>query len=307
MTQPQDDKTLEEYLHRDSAVSQHYRNLDADVVPPALDSAVLAQASEALRASQTRKKSAWTRWSAPLALAATVVLGVAIVLEIGVDERVAVPSAQVEMTAAEAPASDATTATAIEEVTEQPRLFSEDPKLDAPAAAPAAPPAAPRQARERTESAVRNEAKREAMINESAAEKPSELLAQDAAPPPATPVSSSRNEQVTVTSARSPELEKRASEARRDQTITASASAPPARAVNQMETSAPLDAVAGAVTNPQQAAPAAPRLQPEPWLEQIRTLRREGKVLQADEQWQQFVAAYPAFSVERDDLARPKP
>ncbi|HVF18322.1 MAG TPA: hypothetical protein VNA21_15480 [Steroidobacteraceae bacterium] len=303
MTQPQDDKTLEEYLHRDSAVSQHYRKLDVDVVPPALDSAVLAQASEALRASHTKKKPAWTRWSAPLALAATVVLGVAIVLEIGVDERVAAPSAQVEMTAAEAPASDATAATAIEEVTEQPRMFSEDPKLDAPAAAPAAP----RQARERTESAVGNEAKREAMINENAAEKPSEPLAQDVAPPPATPVASSRDQQFSVTSARPAESEKRANEARRDQPITASASAPPARAVNQMETSAPLDAVAGAVTNPQQAAPAAPRLQPEPWLEQIRTLRREGKVLEADEQWQQFVASYPAFSVERDDLARPKP
>jgi hypothetical protein len=301
MTQPQDDKTLDEYLQRDSAVSQHYRNLDADAVPPALDSAVLAQASEALRATNAKKKSSWTRWSAPLALAATVVLGVAIVLEMGVDERVSVPSAQVEMTAPEAPASDAATATAIEQVTEQSRFIPE--AVNEPPPSPA--PSAPRQARQRTEM-VGSEAKHEAAFSQDAAEKPSELLAQDVAPPPASAVAAPKEEEITVTSAQPAELDKRANEARRDQAITARASAPPARVANQPTNSLP-DAAAGAVTDTPQAALAPPRLQPEPWLQQIRTLRREGKVLEADEQWNQFVATYPAFPVATDDVARPKP
>jgi hypothetical protein len=299
MTQPPDDKTFDEYLNRDSAVSQHYRNLDADHVPPALDSAVLAQASEALSAKTTKKRSAWTRWSAPLALAATIVLGVAIVLEIGVDEKVAMPSAQVEMTAAEAPANDAATSAAIDQVTEEPRLFAEQPKLDAPA------PAAPMQAHERTEP-VAKEAKREAPITGNVAETPTELLAQDAVAPPPPAASPSMDERITVTSMPTAELEERAVESRRDQAISARSSAAPARAMTQMQTASTPDVSAGAVINPQQA-PAAPRLEPQVWLEQIRTLRREGKVLEADEQWRQFAAAYPAFAVTRDDLARPKP
>jgi hypothetical protein len=300
MTQPQDDKALDEYLQRDSAVSQHYRNLDADAVPPALDSAVLAQASEALRGSNTKRKSAWTRWSAPLALAATVVLGVAIVLEIGVDERIAVPSAQVEVTAGEVPARDAATSAAIEQVTEEPRLFSVKPDAPAPAAAPVSPePAAPpRQARERTES-MGNEAKREA-ISQQRVEEPVELLTQDLAPPPATTVSAPMEEDTTVTSSPSAELEKRAFESRRDQPITA-------RAANQRAMSSPAEVSASAIVNRPQSAPAAPRLNPEAWLEQIRALRREGKVLEADGEWRQFVSAYPDFVVKADDLARPKP
>ena len=56
-----DDKALDEYLQRDSAVSQQYRTLDADDVPPALDSAVMAQAREAvIKKSNPRPK--WSRW-----------------------------------------------------------------------------------------------------------------------------------------------------------------------------------------------------------------------------------------------------
>jgi hypothetical protein len=300
MTQPQDDKALDEYLQRDSAVSQHYRNLDADAVPPALDSAVLAQASEALRASNTKRKPAWTRWSAPLALAATVVLGVGIVLQIGVDERIAVPSAQVEMTAGEVPARDAASSAAIEQVTQEPQVFSEEAKLDAPAPAPASPqPAAPRQARERSESRA-NEAKREAAISAQRVEEPVELLTQDVAPPPAATVSAPVEEEMAVTSSPSAEPEKRAFESRADQTITA-------QAANQRAMSSPADVAASAVVNRPQASPAAPRLNPEEWLQQIRALRRDGKVLEADAEWRQFVSAYPTFVVKADDLARPKP
>jgi hypothetical protein len=48
-----------------------------------------------------------------------------------------------------------------------------------------------------------------------------------------------------------------------------------------------------------------PRLEPAAWLEQIRTLRREGKVVEADDRWREFVAAYPDFEVDAKDPARP--
>jgi hypothetical protein len=50
-----------------------------------------------------------------------------------------------------------------------------------------------------------------------------------------------------------------------------------------------------------------PRLPPEAWLESIRTLRRAGKVIEADQQWREFRESYPQFEVSEKDSARPKP
>ena len=46
---------------------------------------------------------------------------------------------------------------------------------------------------------------------------------------------------------------------------------------------------------------------PELWLEEIRDLRRAGKVADADREWQEFRKSFPDFRVADDDIARKKP
>ena len=46
---------------------------------------------------------------------------------------------------------------------------------------------------------------------------------------------------------------------------------------------------------------------PEQWLEEIRDLRRAGKVADADREWQEFRKSFPDFRVADDDIARKKP
>ena len=46
---------------------------------------------------------------------------------------------------------------------------------------------------------------------------------------------------------------------------------------------------------------------PEEWLEEIRELRRKGRIADADREWQHFSEAYPDFPVADDDLARKQP
>ena len=46
---------------------------------------------------------------------------------------------------------------------------------------------------------------------------------------------------------------------------------------------------------------------PELWLEEIRDLRRAGKVADADREWQAFRKSFPDFRVADDDIARKQP
>lgn len=81
------DEQLEEYLRGGSDVSRQYRQLHGADVPAVLDRLVLRQAQEAVK-SRPAKSRAWMRWSGPLALAASVVLVVSIVIESGVQDEV---------------------------------------------------------------------------------------------------------------------------------------------------------------------------------------------------------------------------
>jgi hypothetical protein len=324
-----DDKTLDEYLQRESAVSQQYRNIESHDVPPALDSAVLAQAKEVLTKEiltrealmkKASRKPAWTRWSAPIALAASLVLGIAVVLELGVDEKVSLPAVQLERTAAPATAVDASAVEAIDQVTEQPLADKRAdtslsaPKLDAPAA-----PSSSDRMFKRSESPVRADAqKREATPAPQAAAESDNALARSEPPAPqlaaAPPPVAQLKEQIITTAARRAVAPAReAEERRRDPQFSAnsgfagvSGEVAPYATTATRQTSGPAPAV---VNRPQQVQPLtqSSRLQPVPWLEQIRALRRDGKVLEADEQWRQFSEAYPDYEVAADDRARPKP
>jgi len=293
-----DDQALDEYLQRDSDVSQHYRNIDSTDVPPALDSAVLAQAREAV-VRKSNRKPAWTRWTAPIALAASLVLGVAIVLEIGVEERVALPAPKLEqMTTRDTPA-DATVAEAIEQVTEQPPMKPNAqtslsaPKVDEPPAAP--PPATvsdrmfkrsePARADERSRTAA-GPAESDAALSRAVAELKEEAVA-------------------TASNRAAADADKYEQEARREAQLAANSGFAQASGQVAPYPTAVSQASSPVVNLPQAAQ--APRLAPKDWLEQIRELRREGKVLEADEQWREFSKAYPDFQLAVDDFARPRP
>jgi hypothetical protein len=71
MTQP-DDRELEQYLKGDSPLSRRYRDASSEGAPAELDEAILAQS----RAELKRKPPSLNRFFAPVALAASVVLGV---------------------------------------------------------------------------------------------------------------------------------------------------------------------------------------------------------------------------------------
>jgi hypothetical protein len=67
-----DDRELVQYLQGDSKLSRQYREASGETAPPELDDAILAQARSELR----RRPRGINRWLAPVALAASVMLGV---------------------------------------------------------------------------------------------------------------------------------------------------------------------------------------------------------------------------------------
>ena len=71
MSSPSEEKDLEEYLSGGTEISRRYRALNREEPPAALDRAVLARAGG-------RRRS---RWAAPLALAATILVSFAILRE----------------------------------------------------------------------------------------------------------------------------------------------------------------------------------------------------------------------------------
>jgi negative regulator of sigma E activity len=90
MSEP-NDRAFEDYLEGKSAVSARYRELSTDDVPPEIDAAVMARAraaiaSRASNSSRLPKMSAWRRWRAPLAVAASAVLVVSILLNAGPEQ-----------------------------------------------------------------------------------------------------------------------------------------------------------------------------------------------------------------------------
>jgi hypothetical protein len=117
VSEPIDDKALDEYLGRSSQISQRYRALVDDEhasVPPELDRLVLAQARNALAqqdaakadelARLRTKRRRLTQWGVPAALAASAVLVISIVIRSGVQHEVrAVSERPVAAPAAAAP------------------------------------------------------------------------------------------------------------------------------------------------------------------------------------------------------------
>lgn len=305
-----DDKAFEEYLQRGSAVSQRYRALDADEVPSELDRQILQRAAEAVRPAGDRARM-WRRWSVPVALAASTVLAVSIVLESGVMESEA-PTVQMTR---ELPAAPSGPASAAQEPGQE--LAQEQ------APAPQGP----------TDVSTSNERGREVVVSgarvqvpevqspraskkaeereqvaatrtEQSAERADVPAAFAPAPPPpaAAPYEPDRSEarverrsmpRSAISASHVPVAQRQVAPLPDLTSMEKAASAPAGLATS----SAPLD------------ASELERLdfaEPEPWLEYIRRLRDEGKIEQADAEWHRFRDAYPDYSVANDDRARPQ-
>ncbi|WP_129642188.1 hypothetical protein [Peristeroidobacter agariperforans] len=295
MTEPTDkvdEQQLDEYLKGDSSVSRQYRQLPGADVPPSLDRLVLRQAEDAVKPPS---RPTWMRWTAPLAVAASAVLVVSIVIETGVQDEtiVSAPVMQEKReAAAEAPTDPIETKTI-----EEPAYASADvpppPKLDAPAPPPpaAAPAPAPEQSA-RAEQPVAHVAA-EALLRE-----PTPAAQANSA---AFVANAERQKQALEEAVREQELSATQRAMRGDQADVAgprdTVETPQPKAV--LSYSRPISASADSMATLQKTY-----TDPEAWLKDIRQLRKDNKQEEADRQWRRFVAAFPNYEVAETDAAR---
>jgi negative regulator of sigma E activity len=309
VSDPIDIKALDEYLKGNSDISRRYRELGSEDVPPELDRRVLDEARAAVASGGGRSR-AWLRWGAPVALAASVILAVTVVIESGpqndtsfvtqpaaVDKARLEPQRQVEESKLQDQVAQERRQERREE--QQPAFAAEPPAVtvqqaapaSAPAPAPASVPAAPPPAAlAKTELERLNAATLDSPAPQVAAEQPSPGLAGS----------------VATVSARK-EVEEAPAEVDSSDDDLSSVSITGTRARRAGRTAGPRGTISGSAISSETRPAAdedAEHSDPEKWLEEIRELRRAGKVEEADRQWQEFGKAFPNFPVATDDLAR---
>ena len=271
-----DEQQLDEYLKGDSGVSRHYRQLPGTEVPAELDRLVLRQAEDAVKRRHAQGRPAWVRWTAPLAVAASAVLVLSIVIETGVrDETVTLQAPQ--------PAAPVARERAKKEATDA--IVSEQ-------VAPASGFAPPAEVASEPSSDEQRAASRERQVMPVAPPPP---VAAPAAPPTiAATQSVSRAAEEAARALRASSLEQPA----RKQ------SAPVADDVaREEERTAGELAFSRRISAPMPPPPQVDK-DPEAWLQSIRELRKANKQEQADQEWRRFRAAFPNYEVAETDTAR---
>ncbi len=327
MSDPTDIKALDEYLKGDSDVSRRYRELGRDEVPPELDRRVLTAAHDAVANEGARRSRSWLRWSAPVALAASVVLVVTVVLERGPqDELTAVPaqapaepqvrymvrdkddSAETERKLADevrqrAGNAQESSPVYVQPVTQAPPALYAD-RAPMPEPAPAAVTAAKAEARPFVPPPdLVVEQQSDQTVTQSVAAVPE-------APAVAQPEQALRNELRARESAALSREEADSASALEETSVTGTrARRGPGRTAGPRGTISATGALAGESrpASDDESAERADRSDPAAWLEEIRDLRRAGKTADADRQWDLFHQAFPDFQVADDDIARKKP
>jgi negative regulator of sigma E activity len=329
-----DDKALDEYLKGGSPVSQRYRELGADAVPGEVDRLVLQHA----RAAVAKPKPAhnWRRWSVPVALAASVVLVVTILLDPGVKQQAVLSRdvmPKVQQPAADQAAERADRAEArkseleqsqSERVREEAARQSNLVVIGEVAPRPEAPAFVPPAEVSVTAKRVRPSVQESPM---SVAVSPTEVPtpnvdtlegvtgstvpegtfapAETATPAAQAAVPVRQQESRTQSYDADEQLQDIIGTGARRPTATAGAGAGPRNTVPRNR----------ALSADEYEAPAAesgsaqPRVytDPERWLEDIRELRRNGKDREADQEWERFRAAFPNHPVADSDMAVAKP
>lgn len=318
MTEPTDkplldDQQLEEYLKGDSSVSRQYRQLPGADVPPSLDRLVLRQAEDAVKRPS---RPAWMRWTAPLAVAASAVLVVAIVVETGLRDETMVTSqsAQGSMEAKKAAApAEAPPAAPPKEESPPPVVYVDlngpraptvfAPEMDivvpepAPAPAPPPPKLQPPPAILADESpafAVRPSAPAPA-----AAPASTEAAQTEEEDKAAFAADSSRQKAAREDLARREQEGAAAQRATRSEQAQA-AGAPNAAPATVLSYSRPVSSTAADNVATIQRA----YTDPEAWLKDIRQLRKDNKQEEADKEWRRFREAFPEYEVAETDAAR---
>jgi hypothetical protein len=275
-----DEQQLDEYLKGDSSVSRQYRQLHTAEVPTELDRLVLRQAEDAVKTGATRGRPAWVRWTAPLAVAASAVLVLSIVIETGVRD---------ETTVLQAPQQ--TTMQAKKREREESRELAESKAKETVVNAQAAKPQAADTQAADTQAARTQAAKPQAERAPGfvpPAEVAADLAADEAPPALAEPANDAPQ---AFTESRPP-----------PPPVAAPAPSPrimPARSMSRAANEAERALQAASVEEAAQKA-----MDPEAWLKAIRELRKENKQEQADREWQRFRAAFPDYEVAETDAAR---
>lgn len=306
MSDPIDIKALDEYLKAggSSDISQQYRGLGRHEVPPELDRRVLDEARAAVASGSGGRSRSWLRWSAPLALAASVVLVVTVVIESGVQDGVSYVTEPVKQDRPE-PQRQAEEYKLQEQAAQSPqqeRQFVQEPPA---VMAPAAPPASLAKAEE-----VRADAK--VMRDQSRAASPVtvDTDALDSAAPQLTaqqqPTPTFAGSVATISATK--EVESAPAEAdAADEDLSSVSVTGNTRARRAGRTAGPRSTITNSAVSSETRPSAdeeAERIDPQKWLEEIRELRRAGKAAEADLAWQDFRKAYPKFPVADGDLAR---
>jgi hypothetical protein len=281
VSDPTDDTAFEEYLKRGSVVSQQYRSLQEVEPPSHLDKSVLAQAERATQSQTMRKSRLWKTWSVPIALAASTLIAVSIVLESGMQHEITssapFPAQKAEVDAPET--ADANAARAPDETAEAERsadlnatIVHVETTVSAPAPAMEAPADAP-------DPVLAAKAERAA-----------------SAP---MPVEEERRAQEQIVALEQANAEAEGSEPVAQYSVTRPAPQIIQPAAKRSERRAAASSAAVA-DQPRQLA-----RDPEEWLRDIRELRTAGETQEADRQWKEFEIAFPDYNVAEDDSARP--
>jgi hypothetical protein len=298
---PLDDKALDEYLSRGSDVSRRYRELDDDAVPPELDRRVLAEARGAVSKNQSGGR-AWMQWSAPLALAASAVLVLSIVIESGGDYEKPMETTEQAADARPAKAETSTPKAASAPAEPPVEVFTglvPDATFEPQAPPEARAPAPASQSREQT--LARQSAERQrvrGLVGETDTEVRTEEVQVNASRPAPAVELTSPSPIHTITE----------DEALPEAVVTGQRRAETRRSSGPRDTIArPSASGVSANAEAEYADRAFKRSTPEQWLEEIRQLRRDGEAREADSQWEQFRKQFPDYPVAEDDIAVKRP
>jgi len=325
------DKLLDEYLSGTTPYSQRYRRMHAEEVPPELDSAVLRRAKQGAAQGNAQL---WRRVGPPLAVAATAVLAVTVVMRSNLET----PAPQAAKVVSQA---EPTPPAAVQE------LVQEQTRTDSNVAAPAPPVSVAT----KSDSGTRAELKKETAVVDKlalgapsvrpsasgpAAEKPAEQSA-DADQAARAGYEKRKAEPLQQTNVRLRAAQKE-NESSPSTGAASASSSPSVRAVppskpgalaerrkdssraqggaNRATTELESVVVTGSLIRGGSQDMALPinvipeedlyKNDPFDWLRYIRRLRKEGREAEANDQWEKFSEAYPKYTVRMNDTARPK-
>ncbi len=335
-----DDKELNEYLSGNTQFSSRYRAIETGAVPPELDSLVLANAAtdnvtpiNSTKSRRSKSLGFWMRMSVPVALAASFVLVISIMIESGVRydavptktmEAPSIPATSTKEIRAEAAIDRAQQPAALRvNAAEKPQAPNTQVKLER--AAPPAKSSAPNSVAQSSDlnktvvsgQMIRGHADEVALPIDAISRDEAVQSIAPASPSPtvaalalsASKTAAAEAKAVPSTSVDSRNKARRAADTtgleeivvtgqRRQNTNTNSGAGPRGTirppSVSERELS---DAELAA--QEREAIPAT-------WLTYIRELRAIGDARAADRQWQRFVRAYPTYAVDEVDSARPK-